>query len=127
MNAPLAALRERLNTKPGAYEDMPFGPDALVFKVKEKMFALVSWRADPLRISLKGDPFEAEALRAKFDAIGPGYHLNKRHWNTVILDGSVPDSLVQHLIDQSFTLVVSGLRADGSPRWSRWASRSHRV
>ena len=110
MNSPLDALRERLNSKPGAYEDMPFGPDALVFKVKGKMFALVSWRADPLRISLKCDPFEAEALREEFDAIGPGYHLNKRHWNTVILDGSVPDFLVQHLIDQSHTLVVSRLK-----------------
>lgn len=110
MSSPLDALRERLNSKPGAYEDMPFGPDALVFKVKGKMFALVSWRADPLRISLKCDPFEAEALREEFDAIGPGYHLNKRHWNTVILDGSVPDFLVQHLIDQSHTLVVSRLK-----------------
>ncbi len=108
--APLDALRERLNARPGASEDMPFGPDALVFKVKGKMFALVSWRADPLRISLKCDPFEAEALRDEFDAIGPGYHLNKRHWNTVILDGSVPDFLLQHLIDQSYSLVVSKLK-----------------
>ncbi len=110
MSSPLDALRERLSAKPGAYEDMPFGPDALVFKVKGKMFALVSWRADPLTISLKCDPFEAEALRDEFDAIGPGYHLNKRHWNTVILDGSVPDALVQHLIDQSYSLVVSSLK-----------------
>ena len=110
MSSPLDALRDRLNTNPGAYEDMPFGPDALVFKVKGKMFALVSWRADPLRISLKCDPFEAEALRDEFDAIGPGYHLNKRHWNTVILDGTVPEPLVQHLIDQSYTLVVSKLK-----------------
>ena len=110
MSSPLDALRDRLNSKPGAYEDMPFGPDALVFKVKGKMFALVSWRADPLRISLKCDPFEAEALRDEFDAIGPGYHLNKRHWNTVILDGSVPDFLLQHLIDQSYSLVVSKLK-----------------
>ena len=110
MSSPLDALRERLNSKPGAYEDMPFGLDALVFKVKEKMFALVSWHADPLRISLKCDPFEAEALRDEFDAIGPGYHLNKRHWNTVILDGSVPDTLVQHLIDQSYLLIVSRLK-----------------
>ncbi len=110
MSSPLDALRERLNSKPGAYEDMPFGPDALVFKVKGKMFALVSWRTDPLRISLKCDPFEAEALREEFDSIGPGYHLNKRHWNTVILDGSVPDFLVQHLIDQSHMLVVSRLK-----------------
>ena len=110
MSPPLDALRERLNTKPGACEDMPFGPDALVFKVKGKMFALVSWRADPLRISLKCDPFEAEALRDELDAIGPGYHLNKRHWNTVILNGSVPDLLLQHLIDQSYTLVVSSLK-----------------
>ena len=56
------------------------------------------------------DPFEAEALRDEFDAIGPGYHLNKRHWNTVILDGSVPEDLLQHLIDESYTLVVSRLK-----------------
>ena len=110
MTVPLDALRKRLNTKPGAYEDMPFGPDALVFKVKGKMFALVSWRADPLSISLKCDPFEAEALRDEFEAIGPGYHLNRRHWNSVILDGSVSDLLLQHLIDQSYTLVVSRLK-----------------
>ena len=74
------------------------------------MFALVSWHADPLTISLKCDPFEAEALRDEFAVISAGYHLNKRHWNTVILDGSVPEDLLQHLIDESYTLVVSGLK-----------------
>ena len=74
------------------------------------MFALVSWHADPLTISLKCDPFEAEALRDEFAVISAGYHLNKRHWNTVILNGSVPDAMVQHLIDQSYTLVVSSLK-----------------
>ena len=69
MNSPLDALRERLHAKRGAYEDMPFGPDALVFKVRGKMFAIVSWHAEPLQISLKCDPLEAEALRDEFDAI----------------------------------------------------------
>jgi predicted DNA-binding protein (MmcQ/YjbR family) len=98
-----------LEGKPGAWRDMPFGSDALVFKVLDKMFALLAWQADPLKISLKADPIDAIILRKQYEAIKPGYHLNKKHWITVTLDGSVPDDEVRQMIDDSYTLVVGGM------------------
>ncbi|MEJ2131478.1 MAG: MmcQ/YjbR family DNA-binding protein, partial [Gammaproteobacteria bacterium] len=98
-DSPLAQLRAQVLAKPGAIEEQPFGPSALVYKVAGKMFALIAWQAEPLRISLKCEPFEAEALRDEFDAIQPGYHLNKRHWNTVTLDGAVPQFLIDGLLE----------------------------
>lgn len=74
-----------------------------------KMFALISENENPLRINLKCDPDDALALRAEHPAIIPGYHMNKRHWNTLILDGSLPDALVAELIDHSYALVVKRL------------------
>ena len=103
--SPLAALRDKVMSKPGVSEEQPFGPSALVYKIGGKMYALIAWQADPLRVSLKCDPFEAEAMRDQFESIQPGYHLNKRHWNTVILDGSVPAFLIDHMLDQSYALV----------------------
>ena len=106
-------LCQYLESKPGARRDMPFGPDALVYKVLKKMFALVAWQADPLRISLKADPIDAVILRRQYSAITPGYHMNKKHWNTVTLDGSVPDDELMRMIDESYALVVQGMsRAD---------------
>ena len=106
-------LCQYLESKPGARRDMPFGPDALVIKVLNKMFALVAWQADPLRISLKADPIDAVILRKQYSAITPGYHMNKKHWNTVILDGSIPDEELVKMIDESYALVVQGMnRAD---------------
>lgn len=105
----LDALRAYLLVKPGATEEQPFGPEALVFKVMGKMFALVAWQARPLTVSLKCRPHVAEMLRATYAAVGPGYHLNKRHWNTVTLDGSVPAEEVAEMIDNSYALVVAGL------------------
>jgi predicted DNA-binding protein (MmcQ/YjbR family) len=75
-----------------------------------KMFALISENEYPLRINLKCDPDDALALRAGYPAIIPGYHMNKRHWNTLVLDGSLPDELVAELIDHSYILVVKRLR-----------------
>jgi predicted DNA-binding protein (MmcQ/YjbR family) len=98
-----------LENKPGARRDMPFGPDALVFKVLDKMFALVAWQKDPLTISLKADPVDAVILRKQYKAIIPGYHMNKKHWNTVTLDSSVPDDEVRQMIDESYALVVAGM------------------
>ena len=103
------ALCAYLESKPGARRDMPFGPDALVFKVLDKMFALVAWQKDPLTISLKADPVDAVILRKQYKAITPGYHMNKKHWNTVTLDGSVPDDEIQLMIDESYDLVVQGM------------------
>lgn len=77
----LQAVRKYIGAKPGAWEDTPFGPDVLVPKVGKKMFAIVAWKTDPLRISLKGEPFLNEILRDKHEAVSPGYHLNKKHWN----------------------------------------------
>lgn len=105
----LAELRAHCADKPASNEDYPFGPGALVMKVAGKMFAIVADDADPLTISLKCDPEEAPMLRSSYSAVSPGYHLNKRHWNTVILDGTVPDEVIRGWIDDSYDLVVAGL------------------
>lgn len=103
------SLCEYLDGKPGSRRDMPFGADALVFKVLDKMFALVAWQKDPLTVSLKADPMEAVFLRQQYPAVKPGYHLHKKHWNTVTLDGSVPDNEIYSMIDESYDLVVQGM------------------
>jgi predicted DNA-binding protein (MmcQ/YjbR family) len=95
----------------GAEETFPFGPRTSVFKVGGKMFALSQLDAESLRVSLKCDPQLAAALRAAHEAVIPGYHLNKRHWNTVIIDGSLADDAVRDLIEDSYDLVVSRLPA----------------
>lgn len=105
----LEALRAYLFAKAGTTEELPFGPGALVFKVLGKMFALVAWQEQPLSISLKCDPLLAELLRSTYVAVQPGYHLNKRHWNTVLLDGTIPADEVAEMIDGSYVLVVKGL------------------
>lgn len=102
----LDELRDTLLAKPGTTEETPFGPEVLVFKVRGKMFGLVSWNALPLRISLKCRPGHSDVLRAEYPAITPGYHLNKRHWNTLTLDGSIPSHLLLELVDESYELVV---------------------
>jgi predicted DNA-binding protein (MmcQ/YjbR family) len=93
----------------GAIEDFPFGPEHSVFKVSGKMFALSALDRVPLEVSVKCEPELALALRDSYSAIRPGYHLNKRHWNTITLDGSLPDQLVRDLIEDSYDLVVSAL------------------
>lgn len=105
----LESLRVYLLKKKGTIEEQPFGPDALVFKVVGKMFALVAWQASPLRINLKCDPELALTLREQYRAVQPGYHMNKKHWNTVELDGTIPDDELASLIDHSYNLVVRGL------------------
>jgi predicted DNA-binding protein (MmcQ/YjbR family) len=95
--------------KPGSAEEYPFGDEVAVFKVAGRVFALVPLGGSPGNISLKCDPELALGLRARYAAITPGYHLNKRHWNTVELDGSVPDEELLDLIDHSYDLVVARL------------------
>ena len=95
--------------QPGAVEDYPFGDGTAVFKVAGKMFALVPLGALPASVSLKCDPDRAVQLRRRHAAITAGYHLNKRHWNTVALDGTVPGEEVAELIGHSYELVVAGL------------------
>jgi predicted DNA-binding protein (MmcQ/YjbR family) len=103
------ALRKLCLGFPGVYEDFPFGPETSVFKVGGKMFALSALDGAPLRVSVKCEPELAVDLRNSYDAIRPGYHLNKRHWNTLTLDGSLPDQLVRDLIEDSYDLIVSAL------------------
>ena len=104
-----AELREQCLAFPGASEEFPFGPHTSVFKVAGKMFALSALRSEPLTVSLKCEPELAEALRDSYAEIQPGYHLNKRHWNTVSLDGSLSDEMVRGMIEDSYDLVVAGL------------------
>lgn len=94
---------------PGAVEDYPFGDDVAVFKVGGKMFALVLLSGDPGQVNLKCDPAWALELRARYDAVRPGYHQNKRHWNTVALDGTVDEAELEEMVDHSYRLVVSRL------------------
>lgn len=97
------------SVKPGAVEDYPFGDEVAVFKVADRMFALVPLGETPGSVSLKCDPELAISMRARYAGVTPGYHLSKRHWNTVTLDGSVPDEEVLELIDHSYDLVVARL------------------
>jgi predicted DNA-binding protein (MmcQ/YjbR family) len=99
-------LRDWCLSQPGAIEDFPFGPDHSVFKVKGKMFAISALERTPLEVSLKCEPELAVELRNTYAAIRPGYHLNKRHWNTLTLDGSLPDQFVRDLVQDSYDLVA---------------------
>ncbi|MCW1914504.1 MmcQ/YjbR family DNA-binding protein [Luteolibacter sp. GHJ8] len=100
---------ERFLSKPGAEETTPFGPDVLVYKVGGKVFGLTAPDEFPASINLKCDPERAVSLREEHEAIKPGYHMNKKHWNTVVLDRSVPSRLVAEMIDHSYELVVASL------------------
>jgi predicted DNA-binding protein (MmcQ/YjbR family) len=102
-------LRSWCLRQPGAIEDFPFGREHSVFKVAGKMFALSALERTPLEVSVKCEPELAVGLRKTHPAIRPGYHLNKRHWNTITLDGSLPDQLVRELIEDSYDLIVSAL------------------
>jgi predicted DNA-binding protein (MmcQ/YjbR family) len=102
--------------KKGTTASYPFGEGTLVFKVLDKMFALVSEETTPLRMNLKCDPEDAQALRTQYAAIIPGYHMNKEHWNSLYLDGSLPGELVFELIDHSYNLVVKGMKRSDRER-----------
>ncbi len=106
----LSDLQKQIKSKRGTTEETPFGPDALVYKVAGKMFALIAWEERPLRITLKCDPDEAVTLRNSYISVQPGYHMNKEHWNTIVLDDRLSDEMFQYLLDESYRLVVSGLK-----------------
>jgi len=128
-----AALRRICLGFPGAFEDYPFGPDTAVFKVRSavpggsrheaKMFALSALDPAELSVSLKCEPALAEQLRAAHPEITGAWHLNKRHWNGVRLDGSLPDSMVRDMVEDSYDLVVAGLsrRQREQLGWARLA------
>ncbi len=101
--------RSYLLSKPEAWEDFPFYPNVAVMKIGRRMFATLTEHQDGARMNLKCDPHEALILRDIFPAVLPGYHMNKRHWNTIVLDNSIPRGELERMIDNSYTLVVRGL------------------
>ncbi|MFJ4780623.1 MmcQ/YjbR family DNA-binding protein [Streptomyces sp. NPDC088762] len=103
-----AQLREFCLSFNAAVEEFPFTPETSVFKVLGKMFALSALDAEPLKVNLKCEPELAVRLREEHEAIAPGYHMNKRHWNTVTV-GGLPDAMVRELVEDSYDLVVAGL------------------
>lgn len=105
----LSDLQAHCLAKPGATDDHPFGPGALVMKVGGRMFAIIGEDAEPLTISLKCQPELATILRDTYERVRPGYHLNKRHWNTVTIDDTVPEDELLSWIDDSYDLVVASL------------------
>jgi len=119
-------------TKPGASEETPFGPDVLVFKVGGKMFALAALDEVPPTVNLKCDPDLALDLRDRYEQVRPGYHMNKKHWNTVETESGIPGSELRKMIDHSYNLVVKSLPKPTakigarSPRSSIAARRARR-
>ena len=105
----LEELRSYCLQKKGALVDFPFDDVTMVIKVDGKMFILIAIDNDPLWINLKCDPYNAEALRERYNAVTPGYHMNKRHWNTVSMDNTIPDDIIKEMVDDSYELVFSKL------------------
>lgn len=105
----IEAFREYCLAKPGVEETLPFGPDTLVFKVMGKMFALTGLDDDEFTVNLKCDPARAQELREHYAEVRPGYHMNKKHWNTVHFEGDLDKDFLRELIDHSYDLVVKGL------------------
>ncbi len=106
----IETFRNYCLAKKGVTEELPFGPDTLVFKVMGKIFTLAALDEAPLRVNLKCDPERALQLREEHDtSILPGYHMNKKHWNTLVLDGRLDPKLVLQLTDHSYELVATGL------------------
>ena len=108
-------VRDYLLSLPGAAEDFPFGPELMVFRVGGKIFAILAYEDVPARVNLKCDPARAVELRESFSAVIPGYHMNKKHWNTVVLDGELSDRQVKELADHSYALVEASLPKSQRP------------
>ncbi len=106
------SAQKHLLSKHQAKELFPFGPEVAVYKVCHKMFATLTVESGMPRLNLKCDPDEALMLRDKYPAVQPGYHMNKKHWNTIFLDGSVPSEEIARMIDDSYDLVVNNLPTD---------------
>ena len=123
----LAQFREYCLRKPCASEGTPFGPDVLVFKVGGRIFALASLDEVPARANLKCDPDLALELRDRYKQVTPGYHMNKKHWNTVEIDTGIPDADLRKMIDHSYELIVKSLPKAAQANQQRLrASRSSR-
>jgi predicted DNA-binding protein (MmcQ/YjbR family) len=115
----LETLREYCLGKPAASESMPFGEDVLVFKVAGKIFALASLDEVPATANLKCDPDLALELRDRYEQVRPGYHMNKKHWNTVEIEGGIPAGELRKMIDHSYDLVVKSLPKGALPNQRR--------
>lgn len=98
-------VEEYILSMPGAVREYPFGEEVAVYKTADKMFALIAEGSDPVRLSLKCDPLLAQTLRERYESVMPGYHLNKKHWNTIVLSGQLTWEEVQDLIRHSYNLV----------------------
>jgi predicted DNA-binding protein (MmcQ/YjbR family) len=128
----LAQFREYCLSKPRATEGTPFGPDVLVFKIGGKMFALAALDEVRITVNLKCDPDLALDLRDRYEQVTPGYHMNKKHWNTVEIEAGTPDADLRKMIDHSYDLVANSLSkstakiAAGSRRSSTAARRGRR-
>lgn len=107
----IETLREYCISKPEAEETLPFGPDTLVYKVGGKAFLLTGLDSEDLRFNVKCDPDKAVELRKQFGCVLPGFHMNKKHWNTIVVDGSVSTKLLKEWIDHSYELVVGKKKA----------------
>lgn len=107
----IESLRDYCLSKPAAEETLPFGPDILVYKVGGKIFLITSLADESFRFSVKCDPEKAIELRERYDCVQPGYHLNKKHWNTIYIDGSVSNSVLKEWINDSYDLIVNSLPA----------------
>jgi predicted DNA-binding protein (MmcQ/YjbR family) len=99
-------IRDYCLAKPGVTEGLPFGPEVLVFKVNNKIFLLLRLDQHPINFNVKCDPDKAIELREQHPAVQPGYHMNKKHWNTIIVDGSLNTKLLQSFIDHSYALIA---------------------
>ena len=102
-------LEKYLLSKSCSKKGFPFGDDIVVFKVKNKIFAIYGFKDGIIRLNLKCDPNDAIAYREIYECVIPGYHMNKKHWNTIILDGSMEEAILKEMIDESYDLVVSKL------------------
>ena len=102
-------LREYCLSKKEVTESFPFGNSTLVFKVKEKIFLFASLEESTLQFNLKCDPDKAIEFREQYDAVQPGYHMNKKHWNTIIADGTIPTKIIKEMIDDSYLLIIKSL------------------
>lgn len=104
----IETIRNYCLQKPSVEETLPFGPDVIVFKVNNKVFLLLPLDTEDLRFNVKCDPELALELREQFACVLPGYHMNKKHWNTIIVDGTVSSSKIKEWIDHSYNLIAEG-------------------
>ncbi len=105
----IETIRTYCLSKQAVTESFPFDEETLVFKAGSKMFALLSLESVPLRINLKCNPEKAERLREEFTQITPGYHMNKKHWNTILIDGMLSPDFIKEQIDHSYMLIINSL------------------